>query len=171
LLLPTEHKSVAQFLGPCSIHRKNIRMFLRLSPPTKHKTKVACEFIQRSAGVSDTALINVEDKMVRGRIESVHEKQLSIVNEYMFNSNVLSDESSDEESEIKFSEDILESFDKAGSYQMENFRRLWDDDFDNVEDSLTSLSPNNIGLIINLVKKEFYNSLFTIKTTPASTLL
>jgi len=37
---------------------------------------------------------------------------------------------------------------------------LWNDDFDDVEDPLTPLSPNDIGPVINLVKKEFYNSLF-----------
>ena len=49
---------------------------------------------------------------------------------------------------------------------------MWDDDFDDVEDPLTPLSPNDIGPVINLVKKEFYNSLFGYwDNPPASTLL
>ena len=36
------------------------------------------------------------------------------------------------------------------------------DDLDDVEDSPIPLSPNDIGSIINLIKKEFYNSFLTI---------
>ena len=36
------------------------------------------------------------------------------------------------------------------------------DDLDDVEDSPILLLPNDIGSIINLIKKEFYNSFLTI---------
>ena len=49
---------------------------------------------------------------------------------------------------------------------------LDDFDLDNVEESPTPLSPNDIGSIINLIKKEFYNSLFDYwDNPPDSTLL
>ena len=49
---------------------------------------------------------------------------------------------------------------------------LDDFDLDNVEKSPTPLSPNDIGSIINLIKKEFYNALFNYwNNPPGCTLL
>ena len=46
------------------------------------------------------------------------------------------------------------------------------DDLDDVEDSPIPLSPNDIGSIINLIKREFYDSLFNYwDDPPDSTLL
>ena len=46
------------------------------------------------------------------------------------------------------------------------------DDLDDVEDSPIPLSPNDIGSIINLIKREFYDSLFNYwDDSPDSTLL
>ncbi|RIA92730.1 hypothetical protein C1645_820229 [Glomus cerebriforme] len=111
------------------------------------ETEVACKIIYRSAGVVETAITNVEEKMKQNRkCTSVHEKQSLVVNEFLtptkeyrdliptlpnrkrrrgdFQSKLI--ESDDEDEEEKESSDSDESSDEEGLEMSEDILETFD---------------------------------------------